>query len=114
MPARKQRLSVLGVTLVSVCVVVGLIGCAKPCGAQDEDLSALLDSLTVEDLAALIRQSEADSLTIKELEIRLFWANERIEIAKSGQPNWIERFMAKYGFAIGAAAGVYVGAAAVN
>ncbi len=117
MRARNPNWSARAGTLLSVLAALGLIVSAMPCAAQvgDEDeLGALLAALTPADLAALIQQSEDDSLAIRELQIRLFYAEERVRIAEDERPNWLERFFARYGFALGAAAGVYVGAAAAR
>jgi len=112
---RNPRLSGRGLIMLAALVVLVWIGCGTRCAAQDEGLlTDCLDGDCGDLIMSLVAQSEADSLRIKELEIRLFWANERVGIAKSERPNWLERFMSKYGFAIGAAVGVYCGAAAAR
>lgn len=125
------RAPILGVRVrmpMIALIALGLTVSAMPSSGQDigdnlssgrvdidDDLYELcLNSECGPLLIALTIQSEADSLAIRELEIKLHYAKLREEIAISERPNWAERFMAKYGFAIGAAIGVYVGAAAVN
>lgn len=111
-----------GLILASVLIVLGWIACATPCAGQNSTHLPTSDYLLIDcldgDCGAIIKdlvvQSEADSLAIRELEIKLFWANERVEIANSLRPNWLERFIGKYGFAIGMGLGVWVGAEAVN
>ena len=117
MRARRPNWSGQDVTLLSVLIVLGLTAFAMPCAAEVKDraeLVALLAALTPEDLAALIIQSESDSMRIRELEIQLFWANERTRIAEDEKPNWAERFLARYGLAIGFAGGMWVTLASVG
>ncbi len=98
--------------LLCALVVLSWIACGTPSLGQDAESEH--SPITHEDLVLLVEQSEADSLRIKELEIALFYAQERQKIAEDQRPNWVERFFSRYGFAIGAAAGVYVGAAAAR
>lgn len=104
--------------LVSLMMLAALLTAQSPAlgqtGSETPSRGAITDCLDSECgwiIESLTAQSEADSLTIKELEIKLYWAERR---AQDARPSWAERFMSKYGFAVGAAVGVYVGAAAVR
>ena len=122
MPGKRPTLSERVVTLLCVLVVLWWIAYGTPSLGQEGNhlstngdlLPECLSSECGPLLVALTEQSEADSLRIKELEISLFYANLRTEAAENEKPNWVERFFARYGFALGAAAGVYVGAAAAR
>ena len=132
MPGKRPTLSERVVTLLCVLVVLWWIAYGTPSLGQEgnhlstsggliihsNDLAGTLSECLSSEcgplLVALTEQSEADSLRIKELEISLFYANLRTEAAENEKPNWVERFFARYGFALGAAAGVYVGAAAAR
>lgn len=109
---RKKTLPLLGLTLALLIggPALGETDWPPPSLELDEALKGDCGPL----LRSLIAQSEADSLEIERLKIRLEFAREREALGESEKPSALERFMATYGFAIGAAVGVYVGAAAVR
>ena len=97
-----------------------LTGCAtaqtpsasdRPYFAPRDAIEDCLDSECGDMLLALTAQSEADSTRIRELEIELYWSKRELE---AGQASAVDRFLARWGFPVGAAIGVYVGANAAR
>ena len=111
MMPRSASLLMLAVMLTGCASSHGQSVSVRPYVAPSGTIEDCMDSDCGDIIMSLTRQSEADSLTIRELEIRLYWSDRK---AQDGRPSFVERFMARYGFAVGAAVGVYVGAAAAR
>ena len=109
---RKKTLPLLALTLA--LLIGGPARCESEPPPRLDVLASCLESECGPLIESLVRQSEADSLAIEKLLIRLKYANDREQLIEAEKPSALERFMATYGFAIGAAVGVYVGAAAVR
>ena len=107
-------------TVSFLMLAVILTGCATAqpriaseprSGAHGATIEDCLDTECREIILALTAQSEADSTRIRELEIELYWSKRELE---AGQASAVDRFLARWGFPVGAAIGVYVGANAAR